>query len=587
MVRRPDGSERGRNGAATCPAPARRTCRTCDRLGRVAVDGSGSEYEDRFLVELVQNAYDAQPSGASNGAVHIRLDERPDVPVLYVANTGTPFTKANFAALTNVALSSKPAGEGIGNKGLGFRSVLRVCDSPEVYSADSANPPGAKFDGYCFGFATEAEIRALVPDEEAFERVLRDFSRYLLPVPAEAADPYLAELRAQGMVTVVRMPIAETTAVEVAGREIKNLLSPRPPIALFLDRITEITVEHHDADGSQARDVIRRTSQVAAVAAGDLHLRWVTTAGHRFLTASRVVEAAEVREVIEAAVADGQLDPAWADWQADVEVSLAVEPESETDSASGALYTYLPMQVRAPFRGHLHAPFHTKMARLDLNESSIFNEFLLNEAARVAVSAIRALVEGEVDLPLAVRQAAVVDLLCWDQGRLPYLREAMAGLWGSLGTTLRAGHPGGSLHRAPHASPTWPPTRVVDHDYAGAGAPRPTTTPWRVGKWGQIKPSHPSTGRRAEQGGARSSRHGGARSTWRSQSGASNFPRVTQRGNGKGVRTLDPQMYLRTGSEPWFVMWAHSSPAHPVASASAPPRATPLLYVDRRPHRRS
>src|SRR5664280_2476125 len=34
-----------------------------------------------------------------------------------------------------------------------------------------------------------------------------------------------------------------------------------------------------------------------------------------------------------------------------------------------------------------------------------------------------------------------------------------------------------------------PPASVVDHDYDGAGTPRPATVPGRVGGWGQIKPS--------------------------------------------------------------------------------------------------
>lgn len=33
------------------------------------------EYEDRFLVELIQNAYDAHPPGSRDGRVHVRLDE--------------------------------------------------------------------------------------------------------------------------------------------------------------------------------------------------------------------------------------------------------------------------------------------------------------------------------------------------------------------------------------------------------------------------------------------------------------------------------------------------------------------------------
>ena len=55
------------------------------------------EYEDRFLVELVQNAYDAHSPGARDGRVHVRLDETAGGgAVLYVANTGNPFSAANF-----------------------------------------------------------------------------------------------------------------------------------------------------------------------------------------------------------------------------------------------------------------------------------------------------------------------------------------------------------------------------------------------------------------------------------------------------------------------------------------------------------
>lgn len=90
------------------------------------------EYEDRFLIELIQNGYDAHGRGSSGGRIWVRLDERvSDHGVLYVANTGSPFGFRNFDALSNIAQSSKPPGEGIGNKGLGFRSVLQVCEWPD------------------------------------------------------------------------------------------------------------------------------------------------------------------------------------------------------------------------------------------------------------------------------------------------------------------------------------------------------------------------------------------------------------------------------------------------------------------------
>ena len=73
--------------------------------------------------------------------------------------------------------SSKPPGERIGNKGVGFRSVLQVCAFPEIYSGDPDGPGGA-FDGFCFGFASDDDIRRMVDgDEDAYVTVRNDFSR--------------------------------------------------------------------------------------------------------------------------------------------------------------------------------------------------------------------------------------------------------------------------------------------------------------------------------------------------------------------------------------------------------------------------
>src|SRR5262249_29944863 len=66
------------------------------------------EYENRFLIELIQNAYDAHPAGTRDGGVYIRLN-REEEPhgVLYVANRGVPFKKSNFLAITEIAQSDK------------------------------------------------------------------------------------------------------------------------------------------------------------------------------------------------------------------------------------------------------------------------------------------------------------------------------------------------------------------------------------------------------------------------------------------------------------------------------------------------
>ena len=386
------------------------------------------EYEDRFLVELVQNAYDAHPPGTLDGRVHVRLDESVEgQAVLYVANTGTPFTAANFDALTNVAQSSKPPGEGIGNKGVGFSSVLQVCDSPEIYSCSPDSLASSDFDGFCFGFATDQQVREMVEDDSQYAIVKRDFSRYLLPVPASPTDPQLRALRDREMVTVVRLPLTSPRAVELARLQIHRLLEPTPPIALFLDRLRSITAEHIHSDGELETAQVDRTVKDVWTPTDGPILRWVETVGRRFLTTTRLLTAAEVRSVVDQAVNLGELDSSWGLWDADVEVSLAISSgESEEDTSWPSTYTYLPMRVASPVYAHLHAPFHTKMARLELNEKSVFNSFLIKTAAELAADTVRLLTtKADLDLTLHMRQTAVIDLLCWNSDHFAHLEAAL------------------------------------------------------------------------------------------------------------------------------------------------------------------
>lgn len=54
---------------------------------------------------------------------------------MYVANAGRPFGWEQVASICKLAQSAKPIGKGIDNKGIRFRSVIEITDSPEIYSA--------------------------------------------------------------------------------------------------------------------------------------------------------------------------------------------------------------------------------------------------------------------------------------------------------------------------------------------------------------------------------------------------------------------------------------------------------------------
>ena len=118
----------------------------------------GGEYGDRVIFELVQNAHDAHGDG-DEGSILLKFVVRgADRGDLYVANKGKGFSWKNVNAIRNIGVSSKSVGEGIGNKGLGFRSVETLSDDPRIYSQQDA-VPADEFTGFCFRFARRRSQR--------------------------------------------------------------------------------------------------------------------------------------------------------------------------------------------------------------------------------------------------------------------------------------------------------------------------------------------------------------------------------------------------------------------------------------------
>ena len=232
-----------------------------ERLKRYGEEAA-REYGDRFLIELIQNAYDANPRGATCGKVSVVLDlGEGEHGVLYVANTGRPFSDDNFDAITDIAQSDKPPGEGIGNKGVGFKSVQQVSQLPEVYSARLESSDDSTFDGYCFRFPTPSDIAELVSDDE-LEDVLRNVPPYALPMPIDRISERVVQFRRAGFCTLIRLPLDSERAAQRSETEIDRLAATTTPLLLFLDRIALLQLRIDGADGSVSRDdqLRRRTT---------------------------------------------------------------------------------------------------------------------------------------------------------------------------------------------------------------------------------------------------------------------------------------------------------------------------------------
>jgi hypothetical protein len=225
------------------------------------------EYGNRFLFELIQNAFDAHPESKRDGIIHIKLtrDEGSN-GVLYVANRGRPFAEPNFEAICQLAQSSKVPGEGIGNKGVGFRSVLQICKWPEVYSAAPGGDCSDGFAGFCFGFAGYGAVRSLVPDDDALYRgIMSDVSPYALPVVVTKQNATVKGFSRHGFATVVRLPLKSEAALVAVEQQMDLLRNSTAPVMLFLDRLSKLVIED-ELESKTSRFELTRHSDVGPLA---------------------------------------------------------------------------------------------------------------------------------------------------------------------------------------------------------------------------------------------------------------------------------------------------------------------------------
>lgn len=379
------------------------------------------EYAGRFLIELVQNGYDALPKGSRDGRLEIRLEaQEPPHGAVYVANTGRPFEMSDVVSISELAQSTKPPGEGIGHKGLGFKSVLEVTKWPEIYSG--GNVDNAYFEGFVFGFAGRDDIVRLAQGASDLPRVLADISPYALPVPIEEQPPAVREYAAAGFVTVIRLPLDGPEALVAAKGALAALRDESLPVQLFLDRLATIAIHDSSAD-PQARILSRVVSPVVSLRSDvRLELADLGTQG-RYLLASRAVESAAMRSAIESSVARHRADDSWLDWQEEARVSVAVRLG---DREAGRLYTFLPMgvDVRAPLAAHVNAPFVTRVARDHLDRDIPLNRLLLDVAAQVCAAASATL----ADQRLVWARPVIADLIAWNADEITRLQGGFAAM---------------------------------------------------------------------------------------------------------------------------------------------------------------
>ncbi|MEU5154806.1 hypothetical protein [Glycomyces sp. NPDC021274] len=307
-------------------------------------------YSNRTLLELVQNAADAMTGaeeyGAGSGRVEIVLDQ--ESRTLYCANAGRPFSRNGLITLAHAHLSGK-RGDEIGRFGLGFKSVLAVTDSPQVFSRSVAfefNSPEAI-----------ESISAIVPGTRRLP-ILRTM-RSIDAGAAFETDPILAEL-ATWASTIVRLP--DLSREDTLRGEIENF---RSEFLLFVDSVREVRLR---VSGSDKDYGTRHISQ--SLGGGRFRISRPNGDNDEWLVENRMhTPTREARAEVGEAVSRDQ-----------VKVTVAL-PARSAQMRLGEFWSYFPLQDRTSASALFNAPWSLNDDRTTLLRNTYNREILVNLSA--------------------------------------------------------------------------------------------------------------------------------------------------------------------------------------------------------------
>ena len=410
-------------------------------------------YRGRCVLELLQNAHDAltaAPHGDS-GQITFVLETEP-APVLLIANSGRAFERRDFKGLCRLGQSPKDPNRSVGNKGLGFRSVLEVASAPEIWSTRTLEG------GSAFVFRFDPQVREWIADALAeleakglgtrspfdpSERLIdwtenqlqryRDrlraegldgpkeameyLSPYDLPLPIGRSSEVVDELLRDGHATVVRLPLDGGRtgdigeAVESVRTQLENLLDVST--TLFLPRLRTLVV----AIDGRRRTVRRRVD--AAEAFGEVGCGWRERVGISCSDAGEET-AVDARFLVWTRALGGADDPEWAarigdavrhlpnKWPEVDSVQVGVAVQEGEISAEGRFVIFLPTEMATGTGAHINAPFFGSLDRRRILFEDEYNRLLLDCVVELSLDVIGDLAAGE---PEEAGGRALVDIL--------------------------------------------------------------------------------------------------------------------------------------------------------------------------------
>ncbi|TKS90196.1 hypothetical protein D9C73_024327 [Collichthys lucidus] len=312
-----------------------------DRLGR-SLDRLSTELyskDTHFVLELIQNADDN--SYPSEGGVIPALAFVVERDCITVLNNETGFQEKNIRAICDVGRSTKGKHKYgyIGQKGIGFKSVFKVTDCPEIHS----NGFHLRFDKTC------GPMGYILPHWAEDERHL---------------DSQLTDVNLHSWTTKICLPL------RAESHQTRNLFHDvHPSLLLFLHRLRSITIYNQ----SEKRLVTMTRKDLSHNMLEVEHTEGI----ERWLVVKTTVQPKKIKEDVES-----------------TELALAFQLDgniTESDTVfqpqKQSVFAYLPLRSFG-FRFIIQGDFDIPSSREDVDRDSSWNQWLRSEIPQLFLQAM-------------------------------------------------------------------------------------------------------------------------------------------------------------------------------------------------------
>jgi hypothetical protein len=321
-----------------------------------------TDYVGRQLLEMIQNANDECENTFKEKKILIKLEEN----TLIIANNGNPFSKGGVESLMYSDLSPKVNEDNkVGQKGLGFRSVLNWADEIYISSYD-LNIKFSKNQSISFLerlIKRKPEIR-----ERLAEKTKEKHPISILRCPVLEEETSLK--KAPEYDTVVELSLKKGAEDEIIKQIEKELI---PEIIVFLHKVEEIEVLTNELHFS-----IKKITED----------NFIVVERENFITNEKEEWTWYILD--EEGVLEGKKGV-----NKNYDLKIAYNPDIVPNTQK--LYTYFRTKVDFPYPVLAHGTFELNSNRNELSEDEDgYNELLVAKLANLLVECSLKLTESKV-----------------------------------------------------------------------------------------------------------------------------------------------------------------------------------------------